>query len=50
VRTGTFAINANFPNIFAPLGGVKQSGYGRIYGIEGFLDMTNIKTVALPNS
>lgn len=47
-RTGVAAINANFPCLAAPYGGVKQSGYGRVSGPEGMLELTNIKQVVLP--
>jgi betaine-aldehyde dehydrogenase len=48
VDAGSFQINASAPCLVAPYGGMKQSGYGRVGGVEGLLDMTNIKTIQLP--
>jgi betaine-aldehyde dehydrogenase len=47
IRTGAFCINATFPCLTAPFGGMKQSGFGREGGIEGLLELTNIKSIAL---
>lgn len=48
VRVGTFAINAAFPCMTAPFGGVKQSGFGREGGREAFYELTSIKSITLP--
>ncbi len=48
VRVGTFAINAAFPCMTAPFGGVKQSGFGREGGRESFYELTSIKSITLP--
>jgi betaine-aldehyde dehydrogenase len=48
VRVGTFAINAPFPCMTAPFGGVKQSGFGREGGRESFYELTSIKSITLP--
>jgi len=48
VQSGSVQVNANAPCLVAPYGGMKQSGYGRVGGLEGMLDMTNIKVIQLP--
>jgi acyl-CoA reductase-like NAD-dependent aldehyde dehydrogenase len=48
VRSGTFAINAAFPSMLAPFGGMKQSGLGSEGGREAFFELTNLKSIALP--
>jgi acyl-CoA reductase-like NAD-dependent aldehyde dehydrogenase len=48
VRSGTFGINGAFPILIAPYGGMKQSGWGYVGGKEGYLALTNIKSVVLP--
>jgi betaine-aldehyde dehydrogenase len=48
IRTGVYSINATFPCLGAPFGGVKQSGYGRELGMESFLELTEIQAIALP--
>ncbi|MFI5426582.1 aldehyde dehydrogenase family protein [Aeromicrobium sp. UC242_57] len=45
VRVGQFSIGGRFPSLAAPYGGMKQSGYGRVGGVEGMLEMSNIKVV-----
>lgn len=45
VRVGQFGINGTFPKLAAPYGGMKQSGYGRVGGIEGMLELSNIKVI-----
>lgn len=47
VRTGTFTINGFTMNFDAPLGGVKNSGNGRMGAIEGFDEFRVMKTVNL---
>lgn len=47
VQTGSIAINDTFPRLTGPFGGVKQSGFGREGGPEGFFQLTNPKTIAL---
>lgn len=47
VRTGVFAINATFPRLTGPFGGMKQSGFGREGGIEGFWELTATRSIAL---
>jgi aldehyde dehydrogenase (NAD+) len=49
VRTGTININTFTINIDAPLGGFKQSGIGREYGIWGIREFVEPKTVNLPS-
>jgi betaine-aldehyde dehydrogenase len=48
IRSGTFAVNAAFPSMLAPFGGMKQSGLGREGGREAFFELTNLKSIALP--
>jgi acyl-CoA reductase-like NAD-dependent aldehyde dehydrogenase len=50
VRVGAFSINGNFPCLTAPYGGVKKSGYGRVAGPEGMLELTSIKQIVIPAS
>ncbi|WP_406724460.1 aldehyde dehydrogenase family protein [Streptomyces sp. GD-15H] len=45
VRVGQFSIGGRFPSLAAPYGGMKQSGYGRVGGLEGMLEMSNIKVI-----
>lgn len=47
VRSGVFAINATFPRLTGPFGGMKQSGFGREGGVEGFWELTSTKAIAL---
>jgi acyl-CoA reductase-like NAD-dependent aldehyde dehydrogenase len=49
VRVGQFAFNGAFPVLAAPYGGMKQSGYGRVGGVEGLLEHTNVKVIVLPS-
>jgi aldehyde dehydrogenase (NAD+) len=48
VRTGTINVNTFTINIDAPLGGFKQSGIGREYGVWGVREFVEPKTVNLP--
>ncbi|MCF7547914.1 aldehyde dehydrogenase family protein [Pseudonocardia sp. WMMC193] len=48
VRSGVFVINATFPCLAAPFGGMKQSGFGREGGPEGLFALTQLKAVTLP--
>jgi acyl-CoA reductase-like NAD-dependent aldehyde dehydrogenase len=48
VRVGAFGINGSFPCLTAPYGGVKGSGYGRVAGPEGMLELTNVKQIVIP--
>lgn len=48
VRSGSFGINGAFPILIAPYGGMKQSGWGYVGSREGYLTLTNIKSIVLP--
>lgn len=48
VRSGVFVVNATFPCLAAPFGGMKQSGFGREGGPEGLFSLTQLKAVTLP--
>lgn len=48
VRSGVFIINATFPCLVGPFGGMKQSGFGREAGAEGMFELTAVKTITLP--
>lgn len=49
IETGMVFINSPAAGSAAlPFGGVKNSGYGRECGDEGFRYFTNLKTIAIP--
>jgi acyl-CoA reductase-like NAD-dependent aldehyde dehydrogenase len=50
IRTGTLAINGAGPSTVEPIGGFKQSGLGRECGVEGILELLEIKQVKLPHA
>jgi betaine-aldehyde dehydrogenase len=50
IRTGTLAINGAGPSTVEPIGGFKQSGLGRECGVEGILELLEIKQVKLPQA
>jgi aldehyde dehydrogenase (NAD+) len=47
VRTGQIEVNGGAFNPSAPFGGYKNSGYGREYGIHGFEEFLEIKSMQL---
>jgi betaine-aldehyde dehydrogenase len=48
VRAGTLAINGAGPSTIEPIGGYKRSGLGRECGIEGVLELLEVKQLKLP--
>ncbi len=48
IRTGQIEVNQGSFNPNAPFGGYKQSGYGREYGVHGFEEFLEIKSMQLP--
>jgi aldehyde dehydrogenase (NAD+) len=49
IRTGTLAINGANPfNLDLPFGGYRQSGLGREFGVAGFEEFLETKSVAWP--
>lgn len=47
IRSGVFIINATFPCLAAPFGGLKQSGFGREGGPEGLFELTAVRAITL---
>ncbi len=45
VQTGTIGINGYIPDVGAPFGGVKQSGYGKEFGAEGLAAYQQVKSI-----
>jgi aldehyde dehydrogenase (NAD+) len=45
IRTGQVEVNGGAPNMEAPWGGYKQSGYGREFGRHGFEEFLEIKSM-----
>jgi aldehyde dehydrogenase (NAD+) len=45
LRTGMVHINGAAPDFFAPFGGYKQSGNGREWGVEGFEEFLETKSL-----
>jgi succinate-semialdehyde dehydrogenase/glutarate-semialdehyde dehydrogenase len=47
VRTGGSPSTRPFPRLTGPFGGMKQSGFGREGGVEGFWELTSTRCIAL---
>ncbi|HEY9556577.1 MAG TPA: aldehyde dehydrogenase family protein [Acidimicrobiales bacterium] len=47
IRTGQIEVNGGAFNPAAPFGGYKQSGYGREYGVHGFEEFLETKSMQL---
>ncbi|MFF2316901.1 aldehyde dehydrogenase family protein [Arthrobacter sp. NPDC058097] len=47
IRSGSVGVNVFGPDVTAPWGGVKQSGWGREGGPEGILEFTELKQIAI---
>ncbi|MEC3853901.1 aldehyde dehydrogenase [Paenarthrobacter ureafaciens] len=45
VETGTIGINGYIPELSAPFGGIKQSGYGKEFGAEGLTAYQQVKSI-----
>jgi aldehyde dehydrogenase (NAD+) len=48
-RTGTVQVNAGLATGFTPMGGYKQSGYGRERGAAGIRSFQELKHVVVSN-
>jgi acyl-CoA reductase-like NAD-dependent aldehyde dehydrogenase len=49
IEAGSVVINdvlSNYATVEAPFGGIKQSGFGRVHGVEGLRDMCHRKHVS----
>lgn len=47
IKTGAVAVNGQWPDFYAPFGGVKQSGVGREFGVEGLAMYLEYKAIYL---
>lgn len=45
IRAGQVVVNSTVPNLFAPFGGYKQSGNGRIWGVAGLEEYLETKAL-----
>ena len=50
IRAGSIHINGQGPSLMAPFGGYKQSGNGREWGVLGFEEFLETKSVFVPRS
>jgi len=48
IDAGSIFVNHPIPSLSAPSGGYKQSGFGRIGGLEGIREFTHTKSIKIP--
>lgn len=48
IEAGSIFVNHPIPSLSAPSGGYKQSGFGRIGGLEGIREFTHTKSIKIP--